>query len=238
MDAKKQSFNYGKKHMKTGLLTLGLFLSTAMIMAQPQENGRAIFEKSDKRLNDIYQMRLVAKRSDTLFIRNLRTSERAWIQFRDAQFALKYPRHASLEKGGSLPTDQAIYLAQLTDGRAKVLLEWLRTEMPGLVADENVPRETSSVQTGSETMPHDFRRTQDGWTLVHSVSVIFPSKFRSVPQVQLSISSIEAYSRKPGAFYRLQAENVTPSGFQLNIYGAYMDSFSNCTVTWIAVAQP
>jgi uncharacterized protein YecT (DUF1311 family) len=98
-----------------------------MSLAQTYEDGRVIFDKSDKKLNDAYQKLLLAKRSDKIFIRNLKASERIWIQFRDAQFSLKYPKHASVEKRDSLPMNQAIYLAQLTEDQTKVLLELLRT---------------------------------------------------------------------------------------------------------------
>jgi photosystem II stability/assembly factor-like uncharacterized protein/uncharacterized protein YecT (DUF1311 family) len=88
-------------------------------------NGRLFFEKSDKKLNDVYQELLLARRFDQIFISNLRASERIWIQFRDAQLTLKYPIHPSIDKGDPLPWNQAIYLAHLTDDRTNDLLEWL-----------------------------------------------------------------------------------------------------------------
>lgn len=94
---------------------------------------------------------------------------------------------------------------------------------------------TSFIQAGSEKMPHASRPTEDRWTLVYHVNVRFPVRFQHVPQVQLAMTSIEAYSRKPGTFYRLEAKDVSTSGFDLNIYGAYMESFSNCAVAWTAI---
>ena len=96
--------------------------------------GRAFFEKSDKNLNDVYQRLLLAKRHDTIFIKNLRASERIWIKFRDAQLTLKYPKHVSVEKRDPLPMNQAMYLAHLTEDRTKMLLELLKTPTNGVAA--------------------------------------------------------------------------------------------------------
>ena len=42
------------------------------------------FKKSDKQLDSVYKRILKEYKSDTLFIKNLRKSQRLWIQFRDA----------------------------------------------------------------------------------------------------------------------------------------------------------
>ena len=108
--------------MKTTLLTLLLILSIAVSLSQTQGDGRMMAEKSDKRLNDAYQMLLAAKRSDTLFIKNLRVSQRIWIQFREADLTLIYPHQLSIEKSDSLTIGRANYFAQLTEDRTKTLL--------------------------------------------------------------------------------------------------------------------
>jgi hypothetical protein len=94
------------------------------------------------------------------------------------------------------------------------------------------------IQSGSVTIPQDSRPTDDPWTLVYDTKVIFPRQFVSVPKVHLSLSAIEAYSRREGAFYRLEAEAITQTEFQLKVYAAYMNSFSNCTISWIAISEP
>ncbi|HTR80796.1 MAG TPA: LamG-like jellyroll fold domain-containing protein [Bacteroidota bacterium] len=120
--------------MRTLFQILGLILMVAVSFSQSNENGLALFERSDKKLNDTYQKLLLARRSDTIFLKNLRTSQRIWIQFRDAQLTLKYPHHASIANKDPLPLNQAIYLARLTDDRTEVLLEWLKTPTTGLIA--------------------------------------------------------------------------------------------------------
>ena len=113
--------------MKTIFLILSLSLSITVSLAQTHEDGFAIFARSDEKLNEVYQKLLLAKQSDAIFLRDLKDCERKWIQFRDAQFSLKYPTHASVVERDSLPVNQAIYLAQLTEDQTGVLLELLRT---------------------------------------------------------------------------------------------------------------
>ena len=93
------------------------------------------------------------------------------------------------------------------------------------------------VQTGSVAMPHMARPTSEQWQMVYKERVTFHQPFRSPPQIQVSLSSIEAYHHSQGTFYQLKIINPDASGFELQIYGAYMDSFSNCMVNWIAVGE-
>ena len=119
--------------MRTFFLILSSILIVVISFSQSHKDGRVLFEQSDKKLNATYQKLILAKRSDTVFLKNLRASQRIWIQFRDAQLTLQYPNHASIAKKGAIPMSQAIYLARLTDDRTDVLLEWLKAPMTGLV---------------------------------------------------------------------------------------------------------
>ena len=78
--------------MKTIILFLSLIIPIMLSFAQTQEEDRTYFENSDKQLNEIYQKLIVANRSDTMFIKNLKTSQRSWLQFRDAQLTLNISR--------------------------------------------------------------------------------------------------------------------------------------------------
>ena len=119
--------------MKIAFITLGIILSVAVLSSQEQADGRATFEKSDKRLNDAFQLLIAAKRSDSTYIKNLRATQRVWIQFRDAELKLMYANPASFEKDAFFPMTQAIYLSRFTDERTNVLLERLRAATNGLV---------------------------------------------------------------------------------------------------------
>lgn len=81
------------------------------------------FQQADKKLNKVYRQILVKYKEDTLFIKNLKKSELLWIQLRDAEMAVKYPRESEL--GSSLTLCYYSYLTRLTEERIKFLMEWL-----------------------------------------------------------------------------------------------------------------
>ncbi|MGE5809114.1 MAG: H-type lectin domain-containing protein [Nitrospirota bacterium] len=91
------------------------------------------------------------------------------------------------------------------------------------------------IEIGSVAMPHMKRPTTEQWQMVYKERVTFHQPFRTTPQIQVSLSSIEAYHHTRGTFYQLKTVNPDANGFELQIYGAYMDSFSNCVASWIAV---
>ncbi len=53
------------------------------------------YKQADKELNDIYKTILSEYKSDTIFIKNLKASQRIWISFRDAELKVKYPENES-----------------------------------------------------------------------------------------------------------------------------------------------
>jgi uncharacterized protein YecT (DUF1311 family) len=83
------------------------------------------FRKADKELNEIYQKILVEYKTDTVFVKNLKQSQRFWIQFRDAELAMKYPEREEGYYGSVHPMCVAMYLTQLTEERIKILRIWL-----------------------------------------------------------------------------------------------------------------
>lgn len=93
------------------------------------------------------------------------------------------------------------------------------------------------ILAGTYALPHQKRPTGDKWALVQREYIQFAQSFRTPPIIQLSMRNIELYTTRPGTFYRLSADNVTTSGFELAIYGAYATSFSNCTIDWLAVGE-
>ena len=128
--------------MKIKVLILSLILPLTLSFSQTQEGGKTFFEQSDKKLNDVYQKLIAAKRSDTMFIKNLKNSQRAWLQFRDAQLTLIYPEHAPIENKDSLSGNELTYLGYLTEKRTKVLLDILNaaTEKTIYVSDLQIIR--------------------------------------------------------------------------------------------------
>lgn len=127
--------------MKQLLLTITLVLSIpSFSQTQAEMNNEAYkdFNESDKLLNKTYQKILKVYKSDTLFIQNLRKSQRIWIQFRDAEIDMKYPDYDGVYYGSFQPVCRAQYLKELTDDRIKTLQQWLNGVEEGDICSGSV----------------------------------------------------------------------------------------------------
>jgi uncharacterized protein YecT (DUF1311 family) len=109
--------------MKIILLTFCLLLPVIKSYSQTKEYSRTYFDHSDKKLNEVYQELIDENSSDDIFIKNLKASQKAWIQFREAQFKLVYPDQTSVENSDALSNNELLYLAHLTDDRTRELLD-------------------------------------------------------------------------------------------------------------------
>lgn len=114
--------------MKTVFLCLIIMICTsAFCQTQLEMNLETVnsFEKADKELNEIYNKILHKYRSDTVFIKNLKVSQRIWITFRDAELNMKFPERGQGWYGSMHPMCVSGYLEKLTRARIKTLTEWL-----------------------------------------------------------------------------------------------------------------
>lgn len=93
--------------------------------AEMNKEAYADFHKADKELNDIYKKVLLSYKSDTVFIKNLKESQRIWDKFRDAELAMKFPDREAGHYGSIHPVCRASYLEQLTRERIKTLQIWI-----------------------------------------------------------------------------------------------------------------
>jgi uncharacterized protein YecT (DUF1311 family) len=115
--------------MRTFIIALVLFISTNFSFAQTQlemntEAGNS-FLKADKELNSTYNKILKEYKSDTVFIKNLKTAQNIWIKFRDAEMEMKYPLREPGYYGSIQPVCRYTYLEELTKKRTKELKIWL-----------------------------------------------------------------------------------------------------------------
>ncbi len=113
--------------MKTIILLLISVLFITLNFAQTLEEDRAYFNNCEQELNEVYQELIAAKLSDTVFIENLKTSQQEWLQFRDAQLRLMYPKHTQIENVNLLSGKELTYLSYLTGNRTAELLNLLNT---------------------------------------------------------------------------------------------------------------
>lgn len=119
------------------ILTITLFslfvlttnAQTSIGFAQTQldmnQKGNDSYRKADKELNEIYKQILVEYKSDTLFINNLKASQRIWIKFRDAELIVKYPERDPGYYGSIHSVCVVNYLEKLTRERIKTLKVWI-----------------------------------------------------------------------------------------------------------------
>ncbi len=114
-------------------------ICSAQTQAEMTADAGGRYLKADKKLNEVYQQILKEYSSDTGFIRNLKISQRIWIQFRDAEVSVKYPDRP--EGYGSVePMCRYEYLEELTQDRIKTLQEWIDGIEEGDVCAGSVKR--------------------------------------------------------------------------------------------------
>ncbi len=112
------------------ILFLILFVTITVTLCgqtQAEMNKQAgdSYRKVDQTLNEIYKKILVEYKSDTAFIRNIKTSQRIWITFRDSEVKMKYPDREPGYYGSIHPICVFNYLEKLTQDRINTLKEWL-----------------------------------------------------------------------------------------------------------------
>lgn len=84
------------------ILTIG-FNSFSQTHTEMNQEAYNDFRKSDEELNEIYQRILSEYKDDTLFIENLKNSQRIWVQFRDAELKMKFPAYPDKHMGTIQP---------------------------------------------------------------------------------------------------------------------------------------
>jgi len=127
------------------LLTLVLLIFSLNAPAQNQasenEKTRLEYETADKELNQVYQKILNDYKADKKFIANMKTAQRAWMAFRDAELKALYPaQDGRLEYGSAFPMCWNIALIELTRERTKQLKKWTEGIPEGDVCAGSVKR--------------------------------------------------------------------------------------------------
>jgi uncharacterized protein YecT (DUF1311 family) len=114
------------KNALVALMSCFLFCLTGYAQTQLSMNKSAAeaYKAADKQLNETYRAILNEYKADTEFIANLKSAQRLWIKFRDAELKMKYPMDASYY-GSIHPVCRANYLEKLTKERTKTLMQWL-----------------------------------------------------------------------------------------------------------------
>ena len=124
------------------LFSITLCLVTALCFGQSQgkmnEDAIKSYQKADKELNTIYQKILKEYAEDTVFIKNFKSAQRIWVQFRDAEMKALYPDREDGYYGSVQPMCWYTSITQLTDERAKKLKIWVTGVREGDVCSGSV----------------------------------------------------------------------------------------------------
>lgn len=127
-----------KKLLILSFLLFTFYHSFSQTQFELNEAEHKKYLKADKELNDVYQKILKDYKQDTAFIKNLKVSQRLWVQLRDAEMKVKYPDRPEGYYGSVQPMCWSIYLTQLTQERINTLREWLEGTEEGDVCSGSV----------------------------------------------------------------------------------------------------
>lgn len=154
--------------MKTILTLVLIFCSTlSNCQTQYEMNMDAYhsFQKADSELNAIYKKILRLYKPDIIFIKNLKKSQRIWIQFRDAEMEVKYPDYGYDFPYGSVhPMCWSLYKEQLTRTRIDFLKDWINGDDDG------------DVCRGSMLTPYEIKHPDETFEYLEYVN---PKKKKS-----------------------------------------------------------
>lgn len=127
-----------KKFLYALILVLIANLSFGQTQQEMNQNEYRTYKKSENEINSVYQKILKEYSSDSEFLKNLKTAQRLWIQFRDAEVKAKYPDRTHGYYGTVHPMCLSIYMTQLTNERIKTLRVWLTGIEEGDVCSSSV----------------------------------------------------------------------------------------------------
>lgn len=118
------------------IVTIVILFTSSWLHAQTQgdldEQSCGQFHKADVVLNETYFKILKEYAKDEQFIAKLKTAQRAWLAFRDAELEALYPKdNKQAEYGTVYPMCHRSDLQFLTVERTKQLKRWLDGTLEG-----------------------------------------------------------------------------------------------------------
>lgn len=111
---------------------------SAQSQSEMNNNEQKNYLTTDRELNTLYQNILKEYAEDTAFIKNLKTAQKIWISFRDAEMKMKYPDREPGYYGTIQPSCWSLYLTRLTRERISTLKEWEEGDEEGDVCSGSI----------------------------------------------------------------------------------------------------
>jgi uncharacterized protein YecT (DUF1311 family) len=97
---------------------------------------------ADKELNQVYQQVLRKYAKDTVFVGKLKTAQKAWLAFRDAELAARFPDNDKSNYGSIYPMCADNELEAMTRQRTEELRAWLKGTQEGDVCAGSYPTQS------------------------------------------------------------------------------------------------
>lgn len=120
-----------KKIVCLTLISLISLTSFAQTQLEMNEEAFTNFQKADKKLNAVYQKILQMYKNEAIFIKNLKTSQRLWVQLRDANVDMTYPEIPGEFSGSIRPLCVSNLMTTLTEERINYLKQWIDGTVEG-----------------------------------------------------------------------------------------------------------
>jgi uncharacterized protein YecT (DUF1311 family) len=140
------------------VVTVAIFFAVSWLDAQTQgeldKQACGQFHKADVMLNETYSKILKKYADDEQFIAKLKTAQKTWLAFRDAELEALYPKdNKQAEYGTVYPMCHCSELQFLTEERTKQLKRWLDGTLEGDVCAGSVKtaRRAHSKANGQAT---------------------------------------------------------------------------------------
>ena len=114
-----------KKFIFLKIFILLIYSSFAQTQTELNQDAAKQSLNVEKELNRVYNKILKEYKTDTAFTKNLKKSQKIWIQFREAEMKVKYPDREADYYGSIHSMCLSSYREQLTTERIKVLQAWL-----------------------------------------------------------------------------------------------------------------
>jgi len=108
------------------LISFAPLAAFAQTQAEMDREACGKYQKADAELNRVYQQVISDYKTQRLFVEKLRSAQRAWVTYRDAQVEALYPApDPQLAYGDVHRMCRCQALTELTIERTEVLREWV-----------------------------------------------------------------------------------------------------------------
>jgi uncharacterized protein YecT (DUF1311 family) len=101
-------------------------MDNAQSQAAMNECASNSYGAADKELNQVYQQVLRKYAKDTVFLGKLKAAQKAWLAFRDAELAARFPDSDTTHYGSVYPMCASSELESMTRKRTEELRAWLK----------------------------------------------------------------------------------------------------------------